>query len=229
MKFLDYTGLSHLVAEIKARYVQKVTGKDLSSNDFTNTLKQKLDGIESGAQVNEVSAADLAAHTEATGNVHSIPTASTSANGLMSSSDKTKLNSIEAGAETNVIEIVKRNNSVLSVGGDRSVDITVPTKHSDLTNDLEYQTKTQILTLIADNGRLKKQIVESLPAVGDADDNTMYLVASESGNGYAEWMVISGVWEKLGDTGAIDLTDYVKFSDIATITNAEITALFNAA
>ena len=229
MKFLDYTGLSHLVSEIKARYVQKVTGKDLSTNDFTNLLKDKLDGIESGAQVNEVSAADLAAHTEATGNVHSIPTASTSANGLMSSSDKTKLNGIEAGAETNVIEIIKRNNSVLPVAGDKSVDITVPTKYSDLTNDLDYQTKTQILTLVSENGRLKKQIVESLPAVGDADDNTLYLVASESGSGYAEWMVIGEAWEKIGDTGTIDLTDYVKFSDLTAITNAEITALFNAA
>ncbi len=110
-----------------------------------------------------------------------------------------------------------------------SMDITVPTKYSDLTNDLDYQTKTQILTLIADNGRLKKQIVESLPAVGDADDNTLYLVANESGTGYEEWIVIGEVWEKIGDTGTIDLTDYVKFSDLTAITNAEITALFNAA
>ena len=32
--------------------VDKVVGKGLSENDFTNTLKTKLDGIESGAQVN---------------------------------------------------------------------------------------------------------------------------------------------------------------------------------
>ena len=32
--------------------VDKVAGKGLSENDFTNTLKTKLDGIESGAQVN---------------------------------------------------------------------------------------------------------------------------------------------------------------------------------
>lgn len=229
MKFLDYTGLSHLVAEIKARYVQKVTGKDLSTNDFTNLLKDKLDGIESGAQVNEVSASDLAAHTEATGNVHGMSVASTTAHGMMSSADKVKLDAIESGAETNTIESIKRNNTVLPVAGDKSVDITVPTKYSDLTNDLDYQTKTQILTLIADNGRLKKQIVASLPLVGDADENTLYLVASEGGTGYAEWMVINGDWEKIGDTGTIDLTDYVKFSDLTAITNAEITALFNAA
>jgi len=32
--------------------VDKVTGKGLSTNDFTNTLKTKLDGIEAGAEVN---------------------------------------------------------------------------------------------------------------------------------------------------------------------------------
>lgn len=32
--------------------VDKVTGKGLSENDFTNTLKTKLDGIEAGAEVN---------------------------------------------------------------------------------------------------------------------------------------------------------------------------------
>lgn len=33
--------------------VDKVSGKGLSTNDFTNTLKSKLDGIESGAEVNQ--------------------------------------------------------------------------------------------------------------------------------------------------------------------------------
>ena len=32
--------------------VDKVTGKELSENDFTDTLKSKLDGIEAGAEVN---------------------------------------------------------------------------------------------------------------------------------------------------------------------------------
>lgn len=34
--------------------VDKVAGKGLSTNDFTNTLKSKLDGIEAGAQKNKV-------------------------------------------------------------------------------------------------------------------------------------------------------------------------------
>lgn len=37
-----------------SNYVLKETGKGLSTNDFTNTLKSKLEGIESGAEVNTV-------------------------------------------------------------------------------------------------------------------------------------------------------------------------------
>ena len=37
-----------------AQKVDKVAGKDLSSNDFTNALKTKLEGIEAGAEVNKI-------------------------------------------------------------------------------------------------------------------------------------------------------------------------------
>ena len=177
MKFLNYEGLEHLIAEIKERFVQKISGKDLSTNDFTNLYKDKLDGIENNAQINK-------------------------------------------------IELIKRNGTNLSIGVDKSVDINVPTKLSDLTNDKNFKTESEIKTLINQLGKLKKEIVESLPAVGTADDNTMYLVASD--NGFAEWMVIEGVWEKLGDTSHIDLTGYVKFTDVEIISNAEIDVFLNA-
>lgn len=38
--------------------VDKVVGKELSANDFTDTLKDKLDGIENGAEVNNISDAN---------------------------------------------------------------------------------------------------------------------------------------------------------------------------
>ena len=72
-KYVNPEGLEHLIDSIKNKFVQKVTGKDLSTNDFTNSLKNKLDGIEAGAQVNSVEMSDLTAHTTATGNVHDMP------------------------------------------------------------------------------------------------------------------------------------------------------------
>lgn len=51
--------------------------------------------------------------------------------------DKTKLNGIETGAEVNIIEIVKVNGSTQTITN-KSVDISVPTKTSDLTNDSNF-------------------------------------------------------------------------------------------
>ena len=53
--------------------------------------------------------------------------------------DKDKLDSVEAGAQENVIEVVKRNGVALPVV-DKTVDVTVPTTTSALTNDSGYIT-----------------------------------------------------------------------------------------
>lgn len=271
--YVNPEGLEHLITGIKNKFIQKQTGKGLSANDFTNILKQKLDGIETGAQVNtvdsvnnktgdivitsddieflssvtgatpttiraiidDVIANDIAQDTEIGKKANTTYVDSqlgdkvdkVTGKGLSTQDFTTalrdKLNAIEAGAETNIIEVIKRNGTNLIVT-DKEVDISVPTKFSELTNDKNFKTESEIKTLINQLGKLKKEIVESLPAVGTADDNTMYLVASD--NGFAEWMVIEGVWEKLGDTSNIDLTGYVKKVDLVPITNDEIDAMW---
>lgn len=70
------------IEELQAQKVDKVSGKALSDNNYTNAEKTKLAGIAEGAQVNP---------GEAT----------TSAAGLMSAADKTKLDGVQAGAEVN--------------------------------------------------------------------------------------------------------------------------------
>ena len=56
-KFLDDNGLLYFWGKIKTLVgtkVDKVTGKGLSTNDYTTTEKNKLSGIASGAQVNTI-------------------------------------------------------------------------------------------------------------------------------------------------------------------------------
>lgn len=48
--------LSQLWDAIKNKYVAKESGKGLSTNDFSNTLKDKLEKIETNAQVNKIEA-----------------------------------------------------------------------------------------------------------------------------------------------------------------------------
>lgn len=93
-----------------ATKVDKVTGKDLSTNDFTDAYKTKLDGIETGANayvlpqasastLGGIKVGDNLAIDSSTGALSgNYSAATTSANGLMSSSDKSKLDGIAAGA-----------------------------------------------------------------------------------------------------------------------------------
>ena len=58
------------------------------------------------------------------------------------SAEKSKLNGIATGAEVNVIETVKVNGTAL-VPSNKEVDVPVPTKTSDLTNDSGFGTYTK--------------------------------------------------------------------------------------
>ena len=50
--FLDENGLRYFWQKIKSAFVSKESGKVLSTNDYTTTEKNKLAGIEAGAQKN---------------------------------------------------------------------------------------------------------------------------------------------------------------------------------
>ena len=141
--------------------VDKVSGKQLSTNDFSNDYKSKVDGIASGAQVN-------------------------------------------------VVETIKVNNAALTPSA-KAVNITVPTKTSQLTNDSSFATQTYVNQQIGAIDKLKKSIVSALPS-SSIDTNTIYLVpksSTESGNYYDEYMYINSQWELIGNSKT-DMTGFVK-------------------
>ena len=63
-KFLDQNGLLYFWQKIVNKFVAKETGKGLSTNDFTNELKTKLDGISEGA--NKTTVEDVLTSTSTT-------------------------------------------------------------------------------------------------------------------------------------------------------------------
>lgn len=80
------------------------------------------------------------------------------------------------------------------------------------------ETDTAIATAIANADHLKREIVSALPSASSADANTIYMVAKVGGTGeqqYDEYMLINGVFEKIGDS-AVDLTDYATKEEVAT-------------
>ena len=89
-----------------------------------------------------------------------------------------------------------------------------------------YQTTAQVQQAInsalSGISGIEFSIVEQLPATGAA--GTIYLVSkavTATGNIYTEWIYVNNKWETLGDT-TVDLSDYLKKTDISALTNAEI-------
>lgn len=118
----------------------------------------------------------------------------------------------DVGAQANVLEAVKVNGTAQTIA-DKAVDITVPTKVSDLTNDSKFQTDAEVAAAVAAADHLKRKIVASVDAIDKtADDATQYIYmvlkgTSKSGDKYDEYMVIDGEVERVGDW-TVDLSGY---------------------
>ena len=81
-------------------------------------------------------------------------------------------------------------------------------------NAADVYTKGEVDTLVADAvanaDHLKRALVDALPALEDADLNTIYMVPKEGGadpDVRDEYMVVNGAWEKIGDT-SVNLDGY---------------------
>ena len=116
----------------------------------------------------------------------------------------------------------------------KRVNLTVPTKVSDITNDSGFQNATEVQALIdasiADITGIDFQIVSELPATGE--HGVIYLVpkTGTTGDIYDEyiWVTPTGGtahFEQIGTT-QVDLSDYWSKTELVAITTAEIDALF---
>lgn len=135
---------------------------------------------------------------------------------------------VSGGAEANKINTIAVNGTVIDPDTSKKVSITMPTKVSDLANDSLFQTQSQVSSAIATAvGKITGisfSIVETLPTTGQ--NGVIYLIShshSDSGDSYDEyaWIASASKYEKLGNTD-VDLSGYLKISDLAAITTAEI-------
>jgi hypothetical protein len=89
------------IEELQSQKVDKVSGKALSDQNYTATEKTKLAGIEAGAEAN-VQADWNQSSTSADDYIKNKPgNATTSEAGLMSADDKSKLDTVQEGAQVN--------------------------------------------------------------------------------------------------------------------------------
>lgn len=123
----------------------------------------------------------------------------------------------DVGAQANKIESIKVNGTAQTIDPDKSVNITVPTKTSQLNNDSTFQTSEQVVaainTAISKSGHASFQKVDAVPKADAAQENILYLVMNTTTKHYDIYAKIKGssdsyTMELLDDT-TVDLSDKV--------------------
>lgn len=116
------------------------------------------------------------------------------------------------GSQANKIETIQVNGTAQTITN-KTVNIAVPTKTSQLTNDSTYQTSAQVAssiqTAIAKTGHASFKKVDSIPTASTAEENVLYLVKNATTGHYDIYALVSGVVELLDDT-TVDLSGYVQ-------------------
>lgn len=248
---LDENGLAHLWQRIKllvtnnvSSKVDKVDGKGLSTNDYTNAEKTKLAGIAEGAQKNVQPDWSL---TSGDGAIKNKPTIPTKTSQLTNDSYyqteydvntkiTNKLNTLDLTSEdipTTLDEgtyfissLTQENGLVKAKKVHFPTQFTVNLEAAQAQGDVVTlaQLSTKISEAVGKITSFEYKIVDSLPAVSDGKKGVVYLVAHSGGtnqNSYDEYIFLpadgstEARYEKIGTTD-IDLTPYAKKTEIPT-------------
>ena len=155
--------------------VDKVEGKQLSTNDFTNEYRQKLDNIENGAQANIIEHVFLNDTEIPPTTVNSTPNSIDLHIKEFDDESNEKLQSIATGAQVNTIERITVDGQEVTPGPNKTVAlVTDPhTEHENIIeaiyiNDTQYypdQHKAVHITL--DESALNLHILEGAQIPGE--------------------------------------------------------------
>ena len=246
---LDENGLAHLWQRIKllvtnkvSNKVDKVDGKGLSTNDYTNAEKTKLAGIESGAQKNVQPDWALTSGDGAIKNKPTIPTkvsqltndSSYATTSGVDTAITNKLNTLDVTSEDVpstvdegeyfISSLSQENGLVKAKKAQFATQFTVNLEAAQSQGDVVTlaQLSQSINTAVGKITSFEYKIVDSLPATTEGKKGVIYLVAhsgSTNQNSYDEYIFLpaegstAARYEKIGTTD-IDLTPYAKKKDI---------------
>ena len=223
---VDDNGLLYILQKIKGLFVQKETGKGLSSNDYTSAEKTKLGGVATGAQVNVLEGVQV--------------------NGVDQTISGKKVDiavpvvdSELSGSSTNAIR-----NSTVKGALDAKAPLaspaftgnpTVPTQATS-DNSTKAASTAYVKAAISDalSGKidLAFSFVESLPVTGVV--GTFYFVPATNAEADVDefeefvWNQSESRFERVG-AAKVDLTNYFNTTKLPAITNAEIDTIVSNA
>lgn len=199
IEYLDKSGLTLLISKIKAALggkVDVVNGKGLSTNDYTNAEKSKLNDIASGAQVNVIESVKVNGTALTPSNKSVDVTVPTYVSQLTNDSEfqtSTQVNSIVTGkgyqTQSQVQSLI--NSAVGNITSIRYEKVTsLPAKGSN-----------GVIYLVAHSH-------------GTQDIYDEYI-----------WLSETKTYEKIGNTD-IDLSAYVKKSELTAITTNDLNTMW---
>lgn len=138
---------------------------------------------------------------------------------------KTKIDSIDAlGGESVTIETIKVNGTVQAISN-KTVDITVPTKLSALTNDSDFITEADVNTKLSTVYRYKGSVAtySALPSAGQSVGDTYNVVAAYATKNVKAGDNVSWTgsdWDVLA--GTVDLSAYSTTTETATLLASKV-------
>lgn len=251
-KFLDENGLLYYHGKNKealAKKVDKVSGKDLSTNDYTNEDKNKLASVATNAQENIIESIEINGVTATVlgkkasvsieaGKIDEIRvngSAQAIVNKAVEITVPTKVSDLNNDSNYATIDQIPTDNSQLNNGAGYITSTSLPKTVSELINDSKYQNNEQVQsainTALAGITGIEFKIVETLPSVGQGKTGVIYLVAHQHAEAdtYDEYIWLKGDstagtqdrFEKIGSTD-IDLSTYWNENNLTIISNADI-------
>ena len=214
-KLIDYDGFEAYSKSVRKKYadkVDKVVGKQLSTNDYTNEDKKKVDAIPDNPKYTDT-VPDLSGYATKNELYNKVNKWDISNEIDGNSTDKAfsqqAVNYMVGGLRTQLMNYAQDL--------DEKADTKdIPKKLSQLENDKTFKTAAEIRAMIDNSTKLKKEVVTSLPTTGK--DDVIYLVKDEKGkdnNNYLEYLWLNGKYELIGST-QVDLSGYMTKEEFQT-------------
>lgn len=206
-KFLDITAVERVAGWVDTNYTKQEEGKSLSSNDYTNADKEKLQAVESGAQANVLEAVKV--------------------NG-------TALEVTDKGVDIDLSDYATATSVEGKVDKVTGKGLSTNDLTDELVEKINNAITSDTLTqAVAEAGHIKASFVESLPETGLS--NIIYFCpdGEEEGNVYAEYVWVTsgegsqGAWEKIGSK-QVDFSGVWSKDELVAVTDEELDEVLNA-
>lgn len=193
---------------------------DASSSLSSSYSSNKVDTLLSGKQNTLTPGTNISIENDviSVSGAVNIDDTTTSTSSTWSSS---KINT-ELASKQNVLTAGTR----VSISDQNVISVSTEINDSATTNSNTWSAN-KIASVIAAIDSLTYAVVQTLPTT-DISTTTIYLLpktTAQTNNVYDEYMYINNVWEKIGTT-EVDLSGYVKESDLVPISNQDIDAMF---